>query len=212
VHIFWQKRIRRGDDQTAWWYPSGTDGGAIREGRVVLPIPPGVHWSEARAMEVGEEVGEEVASGECRVASEDVKLMEEKKHGRAACGTGEERKHGRAGRGTGEEKKHGRAARGTGKTEEEKPKEQIILTGVLHFASPALAASAAAVATKPAKPRRAKREKVRVDPVIAAKARELRDRWMDAVNAGQAQVALPAAKYEVSRQLAGGDAVKQIAA
>jgi hypothetical protein len=136
-------------------------------------------------MEVGEEVGEEVASGECRVASEDVKLMEEKEHGRAARGTGKAKK-----------------------VDEAKPKEEFILTGVLRFAP----AASAAVAPKPAKPRRAKREKVRVDPVIAAKARELRDRWMDAVNAGQAQVALPMAKYEVSRQLAGGNAVKQIAA
>ncbi len=192
THIFWQKRIRSGDEQTAWWYPSGTDGGAIREGRVVLPIPPGVHWTEARAMAVVAEV----ASGECGVASEDVKLIEEKKHGRAA-------------RGTGEERKHGRAARGTGKMEELKPKEEIILTGVLRFAAPTPVATAT---DKPEKPKRAKREKVKVDPQIAAKARELRDRWMDAVNSGQAQVALPVAKYDVGRQLGGATDVKMIAA
>jgi hypothetical protein len=46
VHIFWQKRIREGDDQTPWWFPAKTDGGAMREDRIVLPIPPGVHWSD----------------------------------------------------------------------------------------------------------------------------------------------------------------------
>jgi hypothetical protein len=49
VHIFWQKRIRKGDVSTPWWFPSKTDGGAMREDRVVLPIPPGTHWSECEA-------------------------------------------------------------------------------------------------------------------------------------------------------------------
>lgn len=46
VHIFWQRRIWRGDTTTAWWFPSQTAGGAIREDRLVLPIPPGVRWSD----------------------------------------------------------------------------------------------------------------------------------------------------------------------
>lgn len=45
VHIFWQKRIREADDQTPWWFPSQTQGGSM-EDRLVLPIPPGTHWSE----------------------------------------------------------------------------------------------------------------------------------------------------------------------
>lgn len=48
VHIFWQKRIRAGDTTTPWWFPSQTTSGAIREDRLVLPIPPGVHWSDAK--------------------------------------------------------------------------------------------------------------------------------------------------------------------
>src|SRR4051812_6861808 len=48
VHIFWQKRIREGDRETPWWFPSQTTGGAIREDRLVLPIPPGTHWSDAK--------------------------------------------------------------------------------------------------------------------------------------------------------------------
>ncbi|HEV7297870.1 MAG TPA: GNAT family N-acetyltransferase [Tepidisphaeraceae bacterium] len=50
VHIFWQKRIRQGDATTPWWFPSKTNGGSIREDRVVLPIPPGTHWSDAKPM------------------------------------------------------------------------------------------------------------------------------------------------------------------
>ena len=46
VHIFWQKRIREGDTTTPWWFPAKTDGGALREGRLVLPIPPGLSWSD----------------------------------------------------------------------------------------------------------------------------------------------------------------------
>ena len=46
VHIFWQKRINQGDDVTPWWFPSKTDGGALRADRIVLPIPVGTHWSE----------------------------------------------------------------------------------------------------------------------------------------------------------------------
>jgi hypothetical protein len=50
IHIFWQKRIRRGDTTTPWWFPSETSGGAVRENRLVLPIPPGTHWSEAKPL------------------------------------------------------------------------------------------------------------------------------------------------------------------
>lgn len=48
VHIFWQKRIVEGDTFTPYWYPHQTSSGAVREDRLVLPIPPGTHWSEAK--------------------------------------------------------------------------------------------------------------------------------------------------------------------
>jgi hypothetical protein len=47
VHIFWRRRIRAGDETTPYWFPSQTSGGSIREDRLVLPIPPGVHWRDA---------------------------------------------------------------------------------------------------------------------------------------------------------------------
>jgi ribosomal protein S18 acetylase RimI-like enzyme len=52
VHIFWQRRINAEDAATPYWYPSMTNQGAIREDRLVFPIPPGVHWSEVRAVAV----------------------------------------------------------------------------------------------------------------------------------------------------------------
>jgi len=50
VHIFWQKRIRGGDTTTSWWLPTQTSGGAMGEDRIVLPIPPGTHWSDAKPL------------------------------------------------------------------------------------------------------------------------------------------------------------------
>ena len=46
THIFWQRRIREGDTTTPYWFPSETTGGAMRENRLVLPIPPGTHWKD----------------------------------------------------------------------------------------------------------------------------------------------------------------------
>jgi ribosomal protein S18 acetylase RimI-like enzyme len=48
IHIFWSKRIREGDSTTPWWFPSETKGGAMMEDRLVFPIPPGTHWSDAK--------------------------------------------------------------------------------------------------------------------------------------------------------------------
>ena len=65
IHIFWQKRIRSGDVSTPWWYPAQTGGGSIREDRLVLPIPPGTHWSDAKPMVLpGHDSGEEESHAE----------------------------------------------------------------------------------------------------------------------------------------------------
>jgi len=50
VHIFWQKRIRSGDETTPYWFPSQTTSGSIREDRIVLPIPPGTSWQDAKPL------------------------------------------------------------------------------------------------------------------------------------------------------------------
>jgi GNAT superfamily N-acetyltransferase len=46
IHIFWQRRIRADDTVTPYWFPSQTKAGAIREDRLVLPIPIGTHWRD----------------------------------------------------------------------------------------------------------------------------------------------------------------------
>jgi hypothetical protein len=46
VHIFWQRRVTGDDTTTPWWFPAKTEGGAMREDRLVFPIPPGLHWSD----------------------------------------------------------------------------------------------------------------------------------------------------------------------
>jgi len=48
VHIFWQRRIRAGYETTPYWFPAQTSSGSIREDRIVLPIPPGTHWRDAK--------------------------------------------------------------------------------------------------------------------------------------------------------------------
>ena len=64
LHIFWQRRVVEGD-ATPWWYPFQTNGGAIREDRLVFPIPPGTHWKDVRAVELPKREG---ADGELLVA------------------------------------------------------------------------------------------------------------------------------------------------
>lgn len=44
LHIFWQRRCRRGDTTTGFWFPAVTTGGSIGEDRVVVPLPNGVPW------------------------------------------------------------------------------------------------------------------------------------------------------------------------
>ncbi len=68
IHIFWQKRIRRGDTTTPWWFPSETTGGAVRENRLVLPIPPGTHWSDAKPLVLPREEGAGMLDGEAAKA------------------------------------------------------------------------------------------------------------------------------------------------
>src|SRR5687768_16492643 len=50
VHIFWQRRVNADDQSTAYWYPSQTNAGAMREDRLVFPIPPGTHWRDVQAV------------------------------------------------------------------------------------------------------------------------------------------------------------------
>jgi hypothetical protein len=181
VHIFWQRRVDgdrgsevggRGSESvssndspptthdprraTPYWYPCATNGGAIREDRLVFPIPPGVHWKDVEAVAVpdrGSGIG-------CRAS--------------------------------GEEEKQKRLASATrSPNPEPRNPTQTISAGGLFFGAARPAAKA--------KVQRAPKQKVKVAPALVAKARELRDRYLEQVNARL--LLAPGGKYDVSRAL-----------
>jgi Acetyltransferase (GNAT) family len=151
VHIFWQRRIREGDTTTPYWFPAKTDGGHMREDRIVLPIPPGVHWKDPMPI----------------LLPEAQKALPDKSSGKMP-------------------KPH--------KTPTLMPPTR---RRVQFGAAPITPAPEPVAKTKPAKP---KREKVKADPVLVAKARELRDRWLEKVNEDPS-ILLSEGKYAVTRQL-----------
>lgn len=180
VHIFWQKRIRAGDVSTPWWFPSKTDGGAIREDRIVLPIPPGTHWSDAKPLILpGSEVDE-------------TKLIEETRERRV-------------GKSASRKEKSSSATRRL----DDLPKAA---KRVMQFGPPGMVLPVVEEATPeptpaPVKP---KRQKKKCDPTFVAAARELRDRYLDEVNAGRHLVEPVAAKYEVGRMIEGASTTRRL--
>jgi hypothetical protein len=148
MHIFWQKRIRSGDESTPWWFPSETSSGAIRENRIVLPIPPGTHWSDAKPLVLpGMELGGGTAKHLPAPKKPRIKVVKVEPISRTS-----------------------------------------IASGGLRFANPK------PVEVVVEKPKREKQTKN--DPRLVAAARELRDRWLEQVNANPL---LSCGKYEVSR-------------
>src|SRR5687767_3718200 len=91
------------------------------------------------------------------------------------------------------------------------PAPQSRLGAVSRTASPRIAPSGLrfAVAKEPeAKPRREPRPKVKNDPRLVAAARELRDRWLERVNADASALA-GEGKYDVSRRIEGREAERE---
>jgi hypothetical protein len=152
VHIFWQKRIRAGDVMTPYWFPSQTDGGSLREARLVLPIPPGTHWSDAKPMILPREETprKQLPGKKAKIAP---KLA--------------------------------------------MPRNTSIAMGAMRFAPPPPPVKEKPKADEQPKP---KREKRKNDPRLIAAARELRDRWLEQVNADPSLI-LPQGKYDVARAL-----------
>lgn len=184
THIFWQKRIRSGDTGdaaqggTPWWYPSQTGSGALREDRIVLPIPPGVHWSEAKPKVLPgmDNLFTQIAS-ERSEAEKQGRLLESPEDKAA--------------------KKKAREAKQAARREA-KLRAASVAAGGLRF-------GAAASATTPAKDK-TKKPKVALknDPKLVAAARELRDRWLEQATAQPGLIESGAAvsgKYEVSKVL-----------
>jgi ribosomal protein S18 acetylase RimI-like enzyme len=199
VHIFWQRRVHADDSATPYWYPFQTNQGAIRQDRLVFPIPPGTHWTEVEAMAVPMTGG----------ASSD---------GADPSSNGDEPAPARRPR---------KAKAKPAKPDPASTRMALFVGGKLRYvdrpvnappvnrpaptAAPTTASTTTALATmaeatataadarqtlpakKPPTPQK------RIDPAFLAQARELRDRYLEQYNAGT--YALPIGKYEVGRPL-----------
>lgn len=163
IHIFWQRRIREGDTETPSWFPAETSGGALKENRLVLPIPPGTHWSDAKpAILPGMENVNALPPGEA------------------------------------EKKPRARKEKAI------KPPAGRPRGGLWFGAAPGSAeAKAAAKAAKP------KREKFKNDPKMVEAARELRDRYIEQINAGLLLPPSANGKYDVSRMIEAAPSAMQ---
>ncbi len=161
AHVFWQRRVHRGDD-CPWWYPSQTTGGSIREDRLVLPVPPDQHWSEIRPLLLP--------------GMRDAKQIEA--DAKAA-------KPARA--------KRSKVARPVAAIPTD------ISSGGFRFA-PATAPPEV-LAVEVLKPVKKPAEKN--DPALVRKVRNLRDRYLEAVNAGRVALAEDV-KHDVGRALPDG--------
>jgi hypothetical protein len=153
VHVFWQRRIRAGDVTTPYWFPSQTAGGSIREDRLVLPIPPGTHWSDAKPI---------VLPAREQLPGKTERKVAQKK----------------------------------------KAMTRTTLGAPLWFVPPAEAEAQVEKVKAP-------RTKRKNDPKLIAAARELRDRWLERVNADPS-VLESGGKYDVSRQLEGAASATKV--
>jgi hypothetical protein len=172
IHIFWQKRIREGDEgpnATPWWFPCKTDSGAIREDRIVLPIPPGLRWSDEMPV-----ILPEAQKSDVRDQTSEKALPDRRRSGSSSL------------------------------TSDLRPLTSKAKRPPLNMSCGLRTVDAVAPAPR-ARAKREPRAKTKCDPRLIAAARELRDRWLEKVNAG---VLLPAeaGKYELTRRIAASRA------
>ncbi len=164
IHIFWQKRIREADETTPWWFPSQTGGGALREDRIVFPIPPGVHWRDVLPTVLPEGIGEVGAGSGAKSEPEEIGAVVKSRAEYAA-----KLEVWEAEMRTWEAKKAAYDA----VMEEGRERAH---RGMMWFAPEPLPAAP----VKPKLPAKLKpKQKAIVDRRLVAMARELRDRWME---------------------------------
>ncbi|MBB6428979.1 hypothetical protein [Algisphaera agarilytica] len=195
MHIFWQKRIREGDTGdpasggTPYWFPSQTGAGAIGEDRLVLPIPPGTHWSDAKPIVLpnGPAPGSEATKDEVLLLESEVQRLERERKQRV-------------------KQKKDAALKLATKSE---ATQRTVKRGGLRFGAPmpspaAKEAEQQAEAAVDAELKQAKKAvkaaKKKFDPAQEAFARELKDRWLEHV-ATDPGLLLPIPKYDVCRQI-----------
>lgn len=202
MHIFWQKRIREGDTGdpasggTPYWFPSQTGAGAIGEDRLVLPIPPGTYWSDAKPVVLPE--GPSQSEETLLLEAEVDRLTKAKKAVRKGLGL----------EGCGLKGKTKRAV------------TKSAAAGGLHFGPRKLSVAEAEVEKADAAAKRAadeaakleaelkeakkaaRKAKKKFDPAQEAFARELKDRWLEQVAEQPGLLAASAARYDVTRCIA----------
>jgi len=184
VHIFWQKRIRSGDVTTPWWFPSKTSGGSIREDRIVLPILPGTHWRDAKALILPsdtetvkalpgstDEIADELPDESAREPVDESADVPAKRVRRAKAKVED--------------------------TTAESIQPATITSGRLQFFG-ALPTMTVDAKTKN-RVKQPKAKKAKHDPQLVAKARELRDKYLEQYNA--MPPALSNGKYDVAREI-----------
>ena len=172
VHIFWQRRVRRGangePDEVPgypYWFPSQTSNGRLGEARLVLPIPPGSHWSDAMPCVLpGVLPGVPGEKSEIRGQKSEIRDQRRRKP-----------------------KAKTAAPRAPGA----RPSQG------LWFAPPPGSAPPPEMSLE--KPKRQKPPRQKNDPKLIAAARELRDRYLEELNSGVALLPGGCGKYDVSR-------------
>jgi hypothetical protein len=190
IHIFWQRRVRENDDSTPYWFPSQTTGGAVKEDRIVLPIPPGTHWRDAKPLILPglpppppppEEMPKTLPGGALvRPSAQKPRPPQVTKAHAAAIARSKSKHLGGVPAG----------------------KAAYITKGGVKYIDRADAPAEEFVEPTPAKPKKESKPRQKNDPTYVKAARELRDRYLEQVNAPGDRL-LPSAygKYDVSRQL-----------
>ncbi|MFG0328780.1 MAG: hypothetical protein ACF8PN_02670 [Phycisphaerales bacterium] len=187
IHIFWQRRVREGDETTPYWFPSQTRAGAVREDRIVLPIPPGTHWRDAKPLLVpGMERGEPVIG-----AKPEPKALPPTRPPAPKVSTARKMAVVRS------KSKHLKGL---------PPGKAAVMSGggLRYIERGDHEPEAEPVKKKPRKPRAPRKKH---DPKLIAQARELRDRYLEDLNEFDPAAALPPGsfgKWDVSKEL--GDA------
>jgi hypothetical protein len=191
IHIFWQRRIRDNDDSTPYWYPSQTKSGAIREDRLVLPIPPGTSWRDVMprvlpGIEIKPELPKTLPGG--------AKVTPRPSSTLLRSGEQPKQSYARKIAVIRSESKHLKGL--------PKGKAAVITAGGLRYLD-----RGDYVLEVEIKPKRESKPRQVNDPKHVAAARDLRDRYLEQLNS---QRLLPSAQgeYDVSRALPVTDAVE----
>lgn len=188
IHIFWQRRIREGDETTPYWFPSQTQNGAVREDRLVIPIPPGTHWRDAKpvllpGMPAPQPDMPKQLPGGALVRPQPEQPKVTKAQVAAVARTKSKHLSGVPA---------GKAA-------------IITRNGVKYIDR----ADAPAMVDPP-KPKRESKPRQKNDPKLVSAARELRDRYLEQVNTSMLLPPSACGKYDVSRALESAPSTMQL--